>query len=138
MCFCFCVSVFYRLEIIIFPKTCQCCSSMKPQETNTRSSRQGCSMKKVFLEILQNSQENTCARVSFLIKLQTSACNFIEKQALAQVVFLRIVWNFQEQLFTQNTSGGCFWNACIHKVIKKSLKTQTIKINNAKTNFKQN
>ena len=29
-----------------------------------------CSMKKVFLEILQNSQENTCARVSFLIKLQ--------------------------------------------------------------------
>ena len=25
--------------------------------------------KKVFLEISQNSQENTCARVSFLIKL---------------------------------------------------------------------
>ena len=36
------------------------------------------SVKNVFLEILQNSQENTCARVSFLIKLQ------------------------------QNTSGGCF------------------------------
>ena len=27
-------------------------------------------MKKVLLEILQSSQENTCARVSFLIKLQ--------------------------------------------------------------------
>ena len=27
-------------------------------------------MKKVFLKISQNSQENTCARVSFLIKLQ--------------------------------------------------------------------
>ena len=26
--------------------------------------------KKLLLEILQNSQENTCARVSFLIKLQ--------------------------------------------------------------------
>ena len=26
--------------------------------------------KKVFLEISQNSQENTCARVSFSIKLQ--------------------------------------------------------------------
>ena len=25
---------------------------------------------KLFLEILQNSQENTCPRVSFLIKLQ--------------------------------------------------------------------
>ena len=29
-----------------------------------------CSVKKVFLKFLQNSQENTCARVSFLIKLQ--------------------------------------------------------------------
>ena len=28
--------------------------------------------KKVFLEISQNSQENTCDRVSFLIKLQAS------------------------------------------------------------------
>ena len=28
------------------------------------------SVKKMFLEILQNSQENTCARVSILIKLQ--------------------------------------------------------------------
>ena len=27
------------------------------------------SLKKVFLEILQNSREKTCARVSFLIKL---------------------------------------------------------------------
>ena len=31
---------------------------------------QRCSWKKVFLEILQNSQENTCASVSFLVKLQ--------------------------------------------------------------------
>ena len=29
---------------------------------------QRCSVKKVFLEISQNSEENTCARVSFLIK----------------------------------------------------------------------
>ena len=29
-----------------------------------------CSVKKVFLEILQNSQENNCVRDSFLIKLQ--------------------------------------------------------------------
>ena len=33
---------------------------------------QWCSVKKVFLEISKNSQENTCARVSFLIKLQVS------------------------------------------------------------------
>ena len=35
-----------------------------------RSSHWKCSVKKVFLEILQNSQENICGRVSFLIKLQ--------------------------------------------------------------------
>ena len=29
-----------------------------------------CSVKNVFLKISQNSQENTCARDSFLIKLQ--------------------------------------------------------------------
>ena len=32
-----------------------------------------CSGKKVFLEIPQNSQENTCARDPFLIKLQAKA-----------------------------------------------------------------
>ena len=41
------------------------------------------SVKKVFLEISQNSQENTCARDSFLIKLK--ACNFIKKESLAQM-----------------------------------------------------
>ena len=39
-----------------------------------------CSVKAVFLEILQNSQEKTSARVSFLIKFQDSACNFIKKR----------------------------------------------------------
>ena len=41
-------------------------------------------MKKVFLEISQNSPENTCTRVSFLIKLQAAPgaqvffCEFCE------------------------------------------------------------
>ena len=41
---------------------------------------QRCSVKKVFLEISQNSQENTCARVSFLIKFQASG----KKEGLMQ------------------------------------------------------
>ena len=32
----------------------------------------------MFLEISQNSQENTCARVSFLIKLQATDTFFTE------------------------------------------------------------
>ena len=47
-----------------------------------------CSVRKVFLQISQYSQENTCARVSFLITLQASGCNFIKKEALAQALFL--------------------------------------------------
>ena len=39
-----------------------------------RSSRQRCSIKKLFLKFSQNPQENNCARVSFLIKLQAEAC----------------------------------------------------------------
>ena len=38
-----------------------------------KQSSEGILLKKVFLEILQNSQENTCARVFFLIKLQASS-----------------------------------------------------------------
>ena len=38
----------------------------------TEAVAQRCSVKKVFLEISQNSQENTCARVSFLIKIWKS------------------------------------------------------------------
>ena len=44
-----------------------------------------CSVKKVFSEILQNSQGHTCARDSFLIKLEAKACNFIKKESLVQV-----------------------------------------------------
>ena len=35
--------------------------------------------------MLQNSQEITCARASFLIKLQSQAYNFIKKETLAQM-----------------------------------------------------
>ena len=44
------------------------CYHLKNSEAATR----GVLRKKVFLEILQTSQENTCARASFLIKLQAA------------------------------------------------------------------
>ena len=40
-----------------------------PQDSDAVARR--CSVKKLFLEIPQNPQENTLARVSFLIKLRT-------------------------------------------------------------------
>ena len=41
-----------------------------------------CAVENVFLEISQNSQKSTCARVSFLIKLpEVCNCNFIERDS---------------------------------------------------------
>ena len=59
----------------------------------TETVAQRCSVKKVFLDISQNSQENTSARVSFLIKL--FSCEFCE---------------ISKNIFScGNTSVGCFW-----------------------------
>ena len=54
----------------------------------------------MFLEFSQNSQENTCARVSFLIKLQVSGVPeslfyfFYLKRDSGTRVFLWILLNF--------------------------------------------
>ena len=48
--------------------------------------------KKTFLEISQNSQENICARVSFLIKLQVSGLQLYLKRDSSTGVFL---WLFK-------------------------------------------
>ena len=47
-----------------------------------------CSVKKVFLEISENSRENTCARVSFSIKLQAIGLQLYEKRNSGTGVFL--------------------------------------------------
>ena len=62
--------------------------------SNVEAVVQRCSVKKVFMGISQNSQENTCARVSFLIKLQASGT--VDR------------WFLSEHLFLQNTSGMVF------------------------------
>ena len=69
-----------------------------------RSSLRRCSVKKVFLKILQNSQENNCARVSLLIKLKTKACNFIKKRIWHRCFLVNFA-KFARTPFSQNTSG---------------------------------
>ena len=62
------LSVFYTLKFTS-------CVQVKPATSLKHKPEaiiQRCTVKKVFLEILQISQENTCARVSFLINLQAS------------------------------------------------------------------
>ena len=56
----------------------------------------------MFLEISQNSQENTCTGVSFLRKLRTLACNFIKKETLAQVFSCEFCEISESTFFTES------------------------------------
>ena len=58
------------------------------------SSAQRCSVKKVFLEISQNSQENTCARVSFSF--------FIKRETLTHVFSCGFCEMFQNTFFIEH------------------------------------
>ena len=79
----------------------------------------------MFLEISQNSQKNTCARVLFLIKLQTEACNFIKKETLTKVFSSEFCEVFKNtfsyrtfpvaasvvnKIFNKMRNGYCFWH----------------------------
>ena len=64
-----------------------------------KQSLEGVLLKKVFLEISQNSKENICVRVFFLITLQTKASNFIEKETLAQAFSCKFCKFFKNTFF---------------------------------------
>ena len=64
-----------------------------------------CSAKMVFLEISQNSLENTWHQ----------ACNFIKSEALAQVFSCEFFEISKNTFFPQNESGGCFCNNIIFR-----------------------
>ena len=72
----------------------------------TKAVVQTCSVKKVLLESSQNLQENTCARVSFLIKKRL--CNFIKKEALAQVFSCNFCEISKNNFFYRTTLTATF------------------------------
>ena len=69
-----------------------------------RSSQQRCFVKKGVLEISQNSQESTCARVSFLIKLQVPPVTLLKKRLWHSCLPVNLA-KFLRTPFSQNTSG---------------------------------
>ena len=56
----------------------------------------------VILKISQNSRENTCTRVSFLVKLHAETWNFIKKETLAQVFSCEFYEIFMNTFFTEH------------------------------------
>ena len=91
---------------------------------NDRTGAWKCSIKKVFLEYFVISQENACARVSFLIKFQ--ACSD------TGIIFLSILQKFQELFFLVNASSCYFlqmspnlkWRRTEHTQFKNKLKAK--------------
>ena len=68
----------------------------------------------MFLEILQNAQENNYARVSFLLKLQ--AHNFTEKETLARV-FSYEFCEISKNMFSYRTppmAASGIWNIFLY------------------------
>ena len=66
----------------------------------TEAVTRGVLLKRVFVEIWQNSQENTCARASFLIKLQA-----LLKKRLRRTCFPVNFAKFLRTPLSQNTSA---------------------------------
>ena len=72
----------------------------------------------MFLTIWQNSQENTCARVSFLIKIQALACNLIKNETLAQTLSCEFREIFKNNFFTENLRTTAFVMTSFWKKLK--------------------
>ena len=68
-------------------------------KTHAEAVAQSCVVEKIFLKISQNSQENTCARVSFL---RPQACNFILKKTLAQMFSCEFCEIFKNIFFIEH------------------------------------
>ena len=77
-----------------------------------RGSHWMCSVRKGVFRKFAKFTRNTCARVSFLIKLQASAFNFVKKETLAQVFSCKFCKFSKNTFFIENlrvtASGICF------------------------------
>ena len=84
-----------------------------------------CSVKKEFLKISQNSQEKTCVRVSFLIKLQNSGlrpATLLKDSGTG--VFLWILRNFLRTFFFMKT----FWWLLLKSATQNGKVSSKLKI----------
>ena len=91
---------------------------------------QMCSVKKAFLEISQNSQENTCTRSLFFNKVAGLRPESLFLKKPQAQVFSCEFCGISNNIFLQNTSGGCFWTfiayASISSIKKLCLQKKDI------------
>ena len=70
--------------------------------------------KKVFLKNFAKFTGNTCARVTFLIKLQLQFSTLLKKKLWHRW----ILRNFKEHILLQNVSGCCLWRVICQAFLK--------------------
>ena len=70
---------------------------MLSKSKSSEAVAQRCPVKKVFLKISQNSQENSCARFYCLVKLQT-----LPRETLARVFSYEFCKIFKNSLYTEH------------------------------------
>ena len=85
-------------------------SLLDRNDSMLRAATRDIQWKKVFLEISQNSQKNTCARLSFLIKKRAGGLQLYLKRGSGAGVFLRILLSFWKHLFYGTPLDDCFYN----------------------------
>ena len=106
--------MFYLHELIIVILSLLKCSVWGRHSPMSEVVVQRCSVKKVFLEILQNSQENTYARVSFLVKLQARPGLWLwVLSVLSFVSFLRFCFEFCELWAGKDCKFPLRWKALL-------------------------
>ena len=99
--------VFKKISELLLCNTNECRSNFPKSLKNTyleevlcrEAVLRRCSVKKVYLKISQNSQKNTFAGVSFLIKFQAEACRFIKKETPALVFSCKFCKIFKNTFF---------------------------------------
>ena len=92
----------------------QMCSSKKTEAVVRK-----CFVKKVFLEILQNSQETTCAKV-FSNKVTSLKPATLLKKRIWHRCFPVNFRKFLETPFLYSTSGGCLWKKMFLEISQNS------------------
>ena len=84
-------------EVRFIYKTFICLKNITNKIERPEAVARRCSVKKVFLEISQSSQKNTCVRASFSINLQ--ACDFIKKETPTQFHYCEFYKMFKSTFF---------------------------------------
>ena len=96
-CKCISVCLYVRMHVCLY-------SFLR----HSKAATGGILWEKVFLEISKKSQEDTCERGSFLIKLQASSCNFIKKETLVQVFYCESCKISKNIFFTEHLWATVF------------------------------